>query len=112
MKKPGSLRDIARKHGQPLAQVTPADQLPLPPPFDRIDEDPPIRPLSDAARAKYAVLDDTIAVNIERPKTGEEERAMVDAFLSGLEKLFTVEDNWTFLQPLEMSIEHCAKCQN
>jgi Fe-S oxidoreductase len=111
MKQPDSVKDIARKAGQPLAQIAPVDQVPLPPPFDRIDEDPPIRPLSDAAREKYAVLDDTIAVNIERPATKEAEQAMVNAFLSGLEKLFSVADNWTFLQPLEMSMEHCARCQ-
>ncbi len=23
----------------------------------------------------------------------------------------STEDNWTFLQPFEMSMEHCAKCQ-
>jgi Fe-S oxidoreductase len=110
MKQPDSVKDIARAAG-PLAQIAPTDQVPLPPPFDRIDEDPAIRPLSEAAREKYAVLDDTIAVNIERPATKDGEQAMVNAFLSGLEKLFNVSDNWTFLQPLEMSMEHCARCQ-
>ena len=111
MKQPDGLKDIARRPGQPLALVAPNDQTPLPPPFDRVDEDPPIRPLSDTARSAYAVLDDTIAVNIERPKTEDEEQALVEAFLTGLAKLFSVPDNWTFLQPLEMSMEHCARCQ-
>ena len=111
MKQPEGLRDIALRPGQPLAQVAPIDQTPLPPPFDRIDEEPAIRPLSETARSSYVVLDDTIAVSIERPKTEDEERALVDGFLSGLAKLFSVPDNWTFLQPLEMSMEHCARCQ-
>ena len=33
-------------------------------------------------------------------------------FLDGLCKLVTPENNWTFLQPLMISLEHCAKCQS
>jgi Fe-S oxidoreductase len=29
-----------------------------------------------------------------------------------MRKLFTREDNWTFLQPITMSMEYCVKCQN
>ncbi len=36
---------------------------------------------------------------------------MVDAFLSGLRKLFSKDDNWTFLRPLLYSVQHCARCQ-
>jgi Fe-S oxidoreductase len=111
MKQPNSVKDIAGNPGQPLANIQPPNQIPLPPPFDDVDLDPPISELSDAAREKYAVLDQTIAVNIERPKTPEEEEEFVATFLSGLGKLFTSENNWTFLQPFEMSIEHCAHCQ-
>ena len=32
-------------------------------------------------------------------------------FLSGLDKLFAKENNWTFLQPLLLTMEHCARCQ-
>ena len=35
----------------------------------------------------------------------------MQGFLSGLEKLMHSEDNWTFLAPFEMSMEHCAHCQ-
>jgi len=111
MKEPSSVKDISRYAGQPLANIESIDQIPLPPPFDDPELDPPMRPLSDAAREKYYVLDDTIAVNIPKPKSKEEEERLVQSFLTGLEKLFSVDDNWTFLQPLEMSMEHCAKCQ-
>ncbi|MCP4896179.1 MAG: (Fe-S)-binding protein, partial [bacterium] len=111
MKQPDSVKDIAKNPGQPLAAVAPEDQIPLPPPFDKIEDEPPIPPLADAAKEKYAVVDDTIAVNIPRPESKEEEDKFVQAFLSGLKKLFSKEDNWTFLQPLEMSMQHCAKCQ-
>ena len=52
-----------------------------------------------------------LAVNIPQPKTREEEQELVRKFLSGLDKLFTRENNWTFLQPLVLTMEHCAKCQ-
>ena len=112
MKQPDSVKDIAKNAGQSLVHIQPQDQIPLPPPFDDPALDPPIPELSDEAKAKYAVLDQTIAVNIERPKTKEEEEEFVESFLRGLEKLFSSDDNWTFLQPFEMSMEHCAKCQS
>jgi hypothetical protein len=45
------------------------------------------------------------------PQTPDQERALVESFLSGLKKLFSRENNWTFLQPLVLSMEHCAHCQ-
>jgi len=111
MKEPRSVRDIAANPGQPIAHIEGVEQVPLPPPFDDIDAEPPLRPLSEEARAKYEVLDDTIAVSIVKPESKEEEERLVGLFLSGLEKLMRREDNWTFLAPFEMSMEHCARCQ-
>jgi len=111
MKQPNSVKDLGRRPGEPLAQINQLEQIPLPPPFDKLDEEPVFGQLSDEAREKYVVLDDTIAVNIEKPTTKEEEDRLVNGFLSGLEKLFSADDNWTFLQPFEMSMEHCARCQ-
>jgi len=109
MKQPASLNDISRGEG-PLAIVELRDQVPLPPPFDELDEEPPIRPLTEKARESFVVLDDTIAVGIPKPRGKEEEERLVNAFLSGLRKCFSDKDNWPFLQPLVMSMEHCAKC--
>ena len=50
-------------------------------------------------------------LNLPNPQTPEEEQALVEQFLAGLEKLFSRENNWTFLQPLLLTVEHCAKCQ-
>ncbi len=111
MKQPDSLKDISKYPGQPLAHIEPVDRRPLPPPFDKVDEEPAFAELSEKAREQYVVLDDTIAVNLKKPETKEQEDELVQSFLSGLKKLFSKEDNWTFLQPLEMSMEHCAKCQ-
>ena len=110
MKQPTRLKDISRTDA-PIASVALEDQTPLPPPFDKLDEEPRIPPLSDAARATFVVLDDTIALGIPKPQTKEEEQKLVDGFLSGLAKCFDDSENWPFLQPLVMSMEHCARCQ-
>ncbi len=95
-----------------LAHVTEADLLPLPAPYDKLENLPGFQALKEAAREEYeASLDDTLAVGLKKPATEEEEKEVIDRFLSGLHKLFTEENNWTFLQPLILSMEHCARCQ-
>ena len=110
MNKNVSIRDFPRGDG-PLTELNVRDQDPLPFPYDKLDEEPGIKPLSDSAKEKYVNLDNTIAVNIPKPKTKAEEERLVTGFLSGLQKLFSASDNWTFLQPLVISMEHCARCQ-
>ncbi|MBI5488636.1 MAG: (Fe-S)-binding protein, partial [Deltaproteobacteria bacterium] len=67
---------------------------------------------SQTARTeREATLDDTLAVGVPKPKSKQEEDELVAAFLRGLDKLFTPENNWTFLHPLTLSMEHCARCQ-
>ena len=95
----------------PVTQVTPEDQLPLPPPYDQLKDEPWIAPLTQEVQAQCVCLDDTIALNIAKPKTPDEEARLVNGFLSGLQRLFSEADNWTFLQPLLFSVEHCARCQ-
>lgn len=111
MRKSLKVEDIGKPSDQ-LGHVDPAELAPLPPPYDRPENLPEWKPLTDKARADYeSTLDDTIAVSLPRPKTKEEEDKLVAKFLSGLEKLFQKENNWTFIQPLVLSMEHCAKCQ-
>jgi len=110
MKSPKSIADFSKGDG-PIAHVELGDWLPLPPPYDKPEDEPPLAPLSDAALEKYEVLDDTIALSIPKPDSAEEERRLVELFLQGLQKLFSEDDNWTFLQPFVMSMEHCARCQ-
>ncbi len=103
-------QDIS-KPSKRLAQVRAEDLSPLPPPY----EDFNTRPLTELKEDKIAnvesSLDGTIAIGIPKAKTQEEEEKYLKAFLSGLRKLFEKENNWTFLQPLLLSMEHCAKCQ-
>ena len=102
------LQDIAREEDAPLIHLETGDLMPMPEGF----EERPFPALKPEARERFeAALDDTLALSIPKPKTPEEERELVEKFLSGLEKLFQKENNWTFLQPLLLSMEHCARCQ-
>ena len=75
-------------------------------------EKPPIRKLTEEQRKRMdASLDGVVAIGLAPPKTPEEEKAFVDKFLAGIEKLFSADDNWTFLQPLVHTLEYCVKCQ-
>jgi Fe-S oxidoreductase len=106
---PGSL---ARRDREPLARLRAGDLMPIPAPLDDPARERPFKALSDQATSRYeCILDDTCAVGVPRPATKADEDALVRAFLSGLDKLFTRENNWTFLQPLLLSMEHCARCQ-
>jgi Fe-S oxidoreductase len=110
MKRPHSVKDIARGN-EPLAHIELKDQIPLPPPFDKPESEPEFAKLDEEKAKGLVVLDDTIALNIAVPKNKEEEEKLVSDFLSGMRKLFTVNDNWTFLQQLMVSVDHCAGCQ-
>ena len=101
--------DLSRRDPERLLHLEPADLPPLP--LDTTAPSRPFpvtRPIADTVA--YA-LDDTRALALPNPKTREEEDELVRAFLSGMEKLFSRENNWTFLQPLVLSMEHCARCQ-
>ena len=99
------------KPSERLVNIRPEDCVPLPPPYDTLEDDP-IAELKDDQKKRWEhSLDGVSALNIPKPETPEEEERYVAAFLNGLRKLLTREDNWTFLQPLALSLEYCAKCQ-
>ena len=94
------------------SRVEKGDLMPLPAPLDRPDAEPDWKPLSEEKRAKYeASLDDTLILDIPHPQSPEEEQRLTRLFLEGVAKLFSREDNWPFLRPLMLTIEHCANCQ-
>ncbi|HEV2445740.1 MAG TPA: hypothetical protein VGS58_07450, partial [Candidatus Sulfopaludibacter sp.] len=110
--KPVDFAGMSRAERQPLVHLENRDLMPLPPPFDDPAADRAWKELSAQARELYECgLDDTCALSLPRPKTPEEEQQLVERFLSGLQKLFDRRNNWTFLQPLLLTMEHCAKCQ-
>ena len=94
-----------------LCHIEPGELPPLPPPYEDFNQAaiPPLKP--EKVKNIETSLDDTVAIGIPKPASKEEEEALVRQFLSGLKKLFEKENNWTFLQPLLLSMEHCAKCQ-
>ncbi|MBZ5497222.1 MAG: (Fe-S)-binding protein [Acidobacteriia bacterium] len=106
------LNDMARKDGRPLAHLENEDLMPLPDPLGDHALDPSWAPLSEQVRKRSeCILDDTCVVNVPQPKSKQEEDELIRKFVSGLEKLFTKENNWTFLQPLLLTMENCTRCQ-
>jgi Fe-S oxidoreductase len=53
-----------------------------------------------------------LVLPIPRPQTPREEEELVNKFLDGMRKLFTPENNWTFLPMLETSMNYCAQCNS
>src|SRR5450759_2422852 len=109
MKKKMTIKDFSRP-GEQLAVIDQAELMPLPPPYDNIDK--PIRVLSAEQRKRMdASLDGISVLGLTPPASPEEGQAFIEKFLAGLAKLFTSQDNWTFLQPLVHTLEYCVKCQ-
>ncbi len=104
------LQDIAKPSDQ-LGHLEAGELPPLPPPYEDFNQ----KSIKELARDKMAAietsLDDTVAIGIPKPLNKEEEEKYIRAFLAGLQKLFEKENNWEFLQPFLLSMEHCARCQ-
>lgn len=110
-KEPRQIKDISITSEQ-LAHVDLQDLLPLPSPYDKPDELPQFKPLTQAQRDTVeATLDDTAVVGLPKVRSSDEQEKLIKAFVLGLRKLFSPENNWTFLKPLVLSMEHCAHCQ-
>ncbi|MEW6547679.1 MAG: (Fe-S)-binding protein [Bacillota bacterium] len=111
MPKPITLRDIGNTDGQ-LVRLDPAEFVPLPHPYDRPDAQPPLRSLTESQRQR---LDDSLdgftALRLPRPQSRQEEEKLVRSFLAGVRRLLSRDDNWTFLGPLMLRLDYCAKCQ-
>ena len=101
------------KHGEDvLSPIEPADLVPLPPPYDKVDDQPAWKQIGPDARDRMVCnLDGFVALSLPKPKDAAEEKACVDKFVAGLQKLLEASNNWTFLQPLLLSLENCVKCQ-
>ncbi len=107
-KKRVKIGDISKHRGEQLAHISAETLMPLPFGVGAEDE---IDAMTENQRAKYECsLDGISALNLPKPETKEEEDRLVKQFLSGIEKLLSKEDNWTFLLPLTLSLNYCAKC--
>jgi Fe-S oxidoreductase len=103
------IQDISKNPDKPLADANEFNVMPLP---DNLNSDKSvITPLTNEQKANCECsLDGVSALNLPKPKNKEEEDILVAKFLHGLEKLLSKENNWTFLQPLKLSLDYCAKC--
>lgn len=98
--------DLSRAPGV-LAPVAAGNLPPLPAPIDDSSKTPkPLRAGVDGS------LDGFSALGLRPPETPQEQDALVSRFVSGLRKLFSADDNWTFLQQLQLSVDHCTGCQS
>jgi Fe-S oxidoreductase len=112
LRKKVKLKDFG-KQAEQLIELKWEDLTPSLHPLDRPKSQPPIRRLTDEQKLRYdSSLDGVVALGIPKPKNIQQEEEFIKKFLSGLEKLFSKENNWTFLQPLILSLENCARCQN
>ncbi len=105
-----SIEEFAKRDGR-LTELEPEEFLKLPYPYDDW-VDPPIKELTDDQKNRLEhSLDGLSVISIPKPETDQEKEELVAKFLAGLKKLFDKENNWTFLQPLMLSMENCMKCQ-
>ena len=107
------IRDIGKREGR-LIKISISDLMPLPPPYNKPELEPPLtEPKPEWSSSYVTELDGYVAIDVPwKPRSREEEEELVGRFLSGLRKLTSSEGNWTFLQPLLLSLDYCAKCQN
>ena len=109
MKKRMTIESFSQKSDR-LVRIEPTDLMPLPAPLQGYQEELQ-EPSADQKQRYEASLDGFLGLAIPKPQTPEEEQVLVEKFLTGIEKLFSAENNWTFLQPLVHSINYCVKCQ-
>jgi len=106
------VKDISQDPHEQLLYLKAEELMPLPCSQGELNDNPPIRPLTEEQKSKYECsLDGLSAVLLPKPQNKEEEDKLVASFISGLKKLLSKKDNWSFLQPLTLSLEYCAKCQ-
>ncbi|MDH5364993.1 MAG: heterodisulfide reductase-related iron-sulfur binding cluster [Dehalococcoidia bacterium] len=112
MKKNLKLTDIAKGGDTQLTEINIDKLIPLPPPYDKVEELSEFKQLTEEQKERLVCnLDGVVSTALPKPQNKEEEKKYVEQFVSGLKKLLSKENNWTFLQPLLLSIDYCAQCQ-
>ena len=107
-KKPIRFRDVAGPGNDPLVSLDAQTLLKLTP----LEEQPVLRAPRASWLERYDFsLDGYSDFDLPRPKTPEDQERFVQAFLSGLGKLFDPQNNWTFLKALKLSLDYCLRCQ-
>ena len=106
-----NVRDIA-KNAETLSPIDLKRIVPLPPPYDKDDPAELWKEISAEKRSQIdASLDGVSALALKRPTDPAEEKRLLDGLKAGLAKLLSSDDNWTFRQQLELTLDHCTHCQ-
>jgi len=106
-----NVRDISR-NADTLSPIDLKKILPLPPPYDQDDPAVLWKELTAEKRQQIdASLDGVSALALKRPADPAEERRLLHGLKAGLAKLVSSDDNWTFLQQLTLTLDHCTHCQ-
>jgi Fe-S oxidoreductase len=112
MTKKLKLTDIASDGDGQLTDIDINELIPLPPPYDKAEELPGLKGLTEDQRERLVCnLDGFVALGLPRPENEAEKKRYIEQFVRGLKKLLSRENNWTFLQPLLLSLDYCAGCQ-
>ncbi|MEW6572741.1 MAG: (Fe-S)-binding protein [Bacillota bacterium] len=103
-----NLKEFCRLGPKPLVDLKVEDLMPMP----LLGGEEPIKPPPEKWWQQYDLsFDGHTDMGLPIPRSKEEEIALVNKFLSGLQKLFDPQESWTFYQTLEMSMDYCVKCQ-
>jgi len=106
------IQDIAQNEDEVLSPVQIDELVPLPPPYDKLEEQPEWKEIKPEIKEQVVCnLDGVVGLSLPQPESEAEKQEYVDKFEAGLKKLFTKENNWAFLQPLLLTIDNCVSCQ-
>ena len=107
-----TLSDISKNVDQQMVDTALEELMPLPFDCDPLSDGPAVSPLSEDQKSRFECsLDGCTVMGLPKPKSKEEEQKIVDGFLSGLRKLLSQDDNWTFWQQLMLTLDTCVRCQ-
>jgi Fe-S oxidoreductase len=103
-----TFKDMAQLTDEPLISLRVEDLMHVP----NLGVEPPIQPPPEKWVNTYELsLDGHSPLGFPKPKTEAEKAKLVEGFLSGLEKLFDPQNNWTFLKILRLTMDYCMRCQ-
>mgnify|MGYP000076625592 CR=1 FL=1 len=104
-------REVSENADSQLVKIEINHLIPLPSPYDKPQVSAWRELDTDQHRRLVCNLDGFIAAGLPVPQDAKEEQKYIDQFIIGLKKLLSRESNWTFLQPLLLSLDFCARCQ-
>ena len=81
------VEDIGKHPDEPLSPVRLQDLVPLPPPYDKFDEETEWKEIKDTVKDGLVCnLDGVVASPLPKPKDAAEEKEYVDKFIAGLKR--------------------------